>query len=206
MAAIGQTEPSERRQAVREFKKAAIRAATRAVLDQSGVDGVTMRAVAGASGFAPGALYAYFPNREAILADVLAQSLGNLAKAVRAACAAESDPAARLRAGANAMLAHYLGNPDDLRLLAAMKPRLAPHQGDDLDRQINGRLIASLVPLANAVTEATGLAGMAANARTVGLFTAIVGVALLAAASRLEVLGFAPDQLVEQAVADLLGK
>jgi hypothetical protein len=44
----------------------------------------------------------------------------------------------------------------------------------------------------------------AANAKTVGLFIAIIGAALLAATSRLELLGFAPSQLVGQATDDLL--
>jgi hypothetical protein len=73
-----------------------------------------------------------------------------------------------------------------------------------LDRQINGRLIASLVPLANAMSDATSLPSEAANAKTVGLFIAIIGAALLAATSRLELLGFAPSQLVGQATDDLL--
>jgi AcrR family transcriptional regulator len=242
MAAIAQTAPGARRLAVREFKKSAIRAAAREVLGREGVEGVTMRAVAAACGFAPGALYAYFPGREAILADLLAQSLATLAKSVRAACAAEGDATAALRAGANTMLAHYLDNADDLRLLASLGSRRPPPPGGEaalrvrlgaqsapggeaalrvrlgapqvrdasgapggeLDRQINGRLIASLVPLANAISDATSLPSEAANAKTVGLFIAIIGAALLAATSRLELLGFAPSQLVGQATDDLL--
>jgi AcrR family transcriptional regulator len=56
-----------RRQRAREDMRLAIIEAAGQIIAESGVDGLTIRAVAGKLGYSPGALYEYFESKEAIL-------------------------------------------------------------------------------------------------------------------------------------------
>src|SRR5271156_3673984 len=78
---------STRRQALHDHKRQAILTAAREVFGRDGLAGTTMRAIAEAAGYVPGAVYAYFPTKEAILDALLVQSLSNLSRSVKAATA-----------------------------------------------------------------------------------------------------------------------
>jgi AcrR family transcriptional regulator len=58
--------PARRQRAREDMRQAIIEAAGR-IIAESGVDGLTIRAVAGKLGYSPGALYDYFDSKEAIL-------------------------------------------------------------------------------------------------------------------------------------------
>ena len=90
-----------RRDAVRDFKRAAILAAAQKIFGKFGLEGATIRAIAQAAGYTAGAVYSYYPTKEAIYADILAQSLVTLRerrrrsragrrRRARASCAARS--------------------------------------------------------------------------------------------------------------------
>src|SRR3954462_4394227 len=88
----------ERRGAVRDFKRAGILAAATDVFAKAGLEGATIRAIAQAAGYTAGAVYAYFPTKEAIYADILAQSLAALRDTIEAAARAAPDDESRVRA------------------------------------------------------------------------------------------------------------
>lgn len=196
-----------RRRALREFKRAAIVAAARRVFAEKGLDGASLRGIAAAAGYTPGAIYFHFPDKEHIYGAILAESLAALAREVRDRAAAERDPAARLRAAARAFFAYYRAHPEELDLSfylhQGLKPRgLAP----ELNRQLNGRLIAVLRVMAEAVTGLGGIGDEQANLETVALTAQLTGVLLLANSGRLKALGFEPDALVEHYLDDLLNR
>lgn len=64
------TGASERRERSRKEMRSAILDAAGEIVAAEGVDGLTIRAVAQAVGYSPGALYEYFDSKEAILASL----------------------------------------------------------------------------------------------------------------------------------------
>ena len=200
-------EAESRRRALREFKRAAIVAAARRVFAEKGLDGASLRGIAAAAGYTPGAIYFHFPDKEHIYGAILAESLTALAHEVRDRAAAERDPAARLRAAARAFFAYYRKHPEELDLSFYL------HQGlkvrgltPEMNRQLNGRLIAVLRVMADAVTALGGVGDEQANLETIALAAQLTGVLLLANSGRLEALGFKPEALVEHYLDDLLSR
>src|SRR5437016_4600545 len=93
---------ADRRQAVSQHKRALILDAARAVFEEEGLEGASLRAIAARAGYTAAALYFHFESKEAIYAEVLRRSLAALGDAVNAAIRAARSPATRLRAAAMA--------------------------------------------------------------------------------------------------------
>lgn len=184
---------------LKAFKRQGILDAARAVFDEQGFAGANMRAIASRAGYAPGTLYLHYAGKEEIYADLLADSLSRLHRAVRD-CAATADTHGVLRAPFD----HYTAHPADLSLGAALL-----HGTDDLpaeiERQMNGRLIAALSLIADAVRAMTGASEPDANLEAINLAAHQTGILLLHRAGRLDMLGFAPDVLVERYIGRLIG-
>jgi AcrR family transcriptional regulator len=196
---------SVRRQALHDHKRQVILAAAREVFTRTGLAGTTMRAIADAAGYVPGAVYAYFETKEAILGELLVQSLGNMNRAVKTAAASADQPGARLSAAAKAFHACYQANRSELDLsLALLHGGRGAGLAPELERQINGRLIAVLQVFAGAIQQASGLAPAEAEREAVALFAEIAGLLLLEASGRLRVLDQDGTALVARAVRKLL--
>jgi AcrR family transcriptional regulator len=198
-------ERTARRKAVRDFKRAAIVDAARRVFAEHGLDGASIRLIARAAGYTPGAIYFYYPGKEHIYGDILSESLAALGRAVKDAAAAATDGEARLRAAARAFFVYYRDHPDELELgfylFQGIRRRgLTP----ELDRQLNGRLIAVLRVLAAAVREFGRLDEEAANLETVATASQLVGILLMDKSGRLKTLGFAGETLVDHALDRLV--
>src|SRR5215470_15906416 len=88
---------SGRRKAVSDLKRGLILDAARKVFEAEGLEGASLRAIAGAAGYTPAALYFHFESKEAIYAEVLRNSLTNLGLAVTRAVSRAKAPADRLR-------------------------------------------------------------------------------------------------------------
>lgn len=88
------------------------------LLDESGEEAVTLRAVARRAGIAAPSIYAHFPDRQSIVLAVVQQALTELTEHLRAAAAAPADdPVAGLRAVCAAYLAFAGLHPQRYRLL-----------------------------------------------------------------------------------------
>src|SRR5689334_25425835 len=98
---------ADRRKAVSELKRGLILDAGREVFEAEGLDGASLRAIAGAAGYTPAALYFHFDSKEAIYAEVLRLSLANLAAAVGRATVRSKTAKDRLRAAAMAFFRYY---------------------------------------------------------------------------------------------------
>jgi AcrR family transcriptional regulator len=185
-----------RREALRLFKRAAIRDAARRVFGHDGLEATTMRAIAGEAGYSPGALYSYYPTRDHLLVDLAAQSLGLAAKAVRAGGEAGAGAAVR------ALFDYFAARPAefDLVLTVFQAARGKGGGGGDHERRLTGQLIAALAPLAEGLV-AAGNDPAWANRRGLGLGAEILGLLMLANSGRLAALGFEPDALLEEAVS-----
>jgi AcrR family transcriptional regulator len=177
-----------RREAVRDFKRGRILEAAKRVFHEKGLEGAAMRAIAAEAGYTAGALYSYFPAKEDIYAAILADSLTALARAIREAAAGAGDPAARAQAAARAFYDYYRAQPGELDLGFYLFQGIGPRGlTPALDRQLNGRLIAALNPIAEAVGALGSLDAAAAITETVAALCQIAGVLLLERSGRLKV-------------------
>lgn len=198
---------ASRREAVRAFKRAAILDAAKAVFYEHGLDGASMRTIAAAAGYTVGALYGYYPGKEHIYADILADSLAALGKAVREAAAATPDAKARARAAATAFYAYYRAHPRELDLSLYLYQGIGPRGlTPALDRQLNGRLIAVLKTISDAIEAIDGVAPAAANEATVAAACHMSGVLLMERSGRLKVLGYDPQALVARYLDDMIAR
>ena len=107
------SEVRPRKRAAQERSRATVAAileATARILADDGLDAVTTNAVAGRAGVSVGSLYQYYPNREAILADLLRGKLAALAVAVGDATDEPTFDSA-LRAMLRALARSYIQRP-----------------------------------------------------------------------------------------------
>ena len=128
-------------------------------------------------------------------------------RAVRRAVSDASDPAARVRAGPRAFHDFYRDNPADLELSLYLVQGLRPTGlTPELNRQLNGRLIAVLQVIADAILEAGAPSREEANAESVAAITHMCGALLLDKTGRLGTLGFAGDGLAERYLDELVAR
>jgi len=192
---------------VRDFKRARILGAAKRVFQEKGLEGAAMRAIAAEAGYTAGALYSYFPAKEDLYAAILADSLAALARAIREAAANTADPAARARAAASAFYDYYQSQPGELDLGLYLFQGIGPRGlTPELDRQLNGRLIAALNPIADAVGDLGRLDPAAAVTETVAALCHVCGVLLMERSGRLKVLGQSGPALVARYLDDMTGR
>ena len=178
---------AERRAATRAANRAGILEAARRVAGREGAHGLSLRAVAAEAGYAPAAVYGYFDSRAELVLALAADDLGRLAKSMRETSSEGFAKAAR----------RALSSVERNGALAAAAGSLeADGAGSEAERHFNGKLIAVLTALAEA-------AGRPVRAReeqadVVLTAAALAGLALLARAGRLKVLGFSEDELIER--------
>jgi AcrR family transcriptional regulator len=202
---------SVQRQAASELKRALILDAARKVFEADGLDGASLRAIAGAAGYTPAALYFHFDSKETIYAQVLRDSLVNLGTAVSRATLRARTPADRLFAAAMAFFHYYDDNPRDLDLgfylfRGGMKPR---GLGRERDEMLNAALEAALQPIVDAAI-ALGTRPADAKVLVADIFAHAAGLLLLAHTGRIRMFAASAPALMErfvrQAVANLPGR
>ncbi|MEK9971566.1 MAG: TetR/AcrR family transcriptional regulator, partial [Ferrovibrio sp.] len=178
-----------RREAVRAFKRDAILQAARKIFARDGLEGATLRAIAAEAGIAVGTVYLHYPAKEALYAELLAGSLGELHRHVREAVAkAPTDE--QLMAGALAFYDFYRKRPDDLYLGLYLGQGFKPAGlTPELDRLLNGRMIQGYTVLGDAMRRLAPLEAEALRAETVSLVAAVGGAVMLETTGRLKVLG-----------------
>jgi AcrR family transcriptional regulator len=94
--------------------EAAIRAAATSLFARHGFEGVSMRRLAEEVGVQAGALYRYFPTKQALLADMMATHLRDLLSCWRDAAPGGDDPAAELAAFARFHVRHHIARRDEV--------------------------------------------------------------------------------------------
>lgn len=169
--------------ATREQVREDLRRAARAAFQSRGLAGLTMRAVAEEAGCAVGALYTYFPDKDALVREVAADSLGELGRVVAGAVDAASGPGGAVRAAADAVRQVYGAE----RPAAALLPVLLTPGGvadEEFQRRVTGRLIAALGPIA-ASRRSAGRPPDAANAETLAIASFLFGLVLLESSGQL---------------------
>lgn len=169
----------KRQQALADTRRSLVLQAVRAAIAEGGLESASVREIAARAGYTPGALYAYFPSKQALLAAVLQETLEGARAAAAQAKLSKTSPGTLLHARANAWLAHFFARPGDtgivLHLLASDgsgEPQVA------LVRQLIQDLQTSLEPVAEAL-EGLGCANSRLPSEVAGLLSAALGVLLL---------------------------
>ena len=205
---------ADRQKVQSDQRRAHVLDAARAAFFELGLEGASVRAIAQRAGYTPGAIYSYFPSKEAVYAALLGESLARLNGCVaQAAQGAEGSPgdtpavlAERLRATATAFYDFYADNPRDLDLgfylFQGMQPRgLTP----ELDEQLNTQLRAALAPQ-QACLQALGLDHAQAVAEITALFAHVVGLLVLSHTGRIRMFKLQSRALFDAYLAQLLAR
>jgi AcrR family transcriptional regulator len=115
------TEAPDKKQQRRERQHAAIRdevkAVARAHMARDGAAALSLRAVATDMGLSSAAIYYYFPNRDALITDLIVDSFRALGDAIRAADTPEADIAERVTQAGRAYRAWALAHPAEYALI-----------------------------------------------------------------------------------------
>jgi len=190
-----------RRKAVSDHKRELILDAARKVFEADGLEGASLRAIAGAAGYTPAALYFHFESKEAIYAEVLRGSLADLEQAVNRSVARTKTPVDRLRAAAMAFFRYYSDNPRDLDLgFYLFRGGMKPHGlGKERDDMLNAALESALRPIAEAAL-ALGARREEARASMADIFAHAAGLLLLAHTGRIRMFGASALNLMERFV------
>jgi AcrR family transcriptional regulator len=108
-----------RRERLRVETTAEIKNVALQLMAAGGPDAITLRAIAREMGMTANAIYGYFATRDDLVTTLIGDVSTDLADALDTAWAATSakDPAARIRAWANAFRDWSLGNPQGFRLI-----------------------------------------------------------------------------------------
>ena len=195
---------TERQQAMTDVRRALVLDAARAVFEKLGIEGASIREIARAAGYTPGAIYFYYDSKEAIYGALLAESLERLNDKVAQAGTVVQDAAARLEAKASAWFDFYADNPRELDLgfylVQGMRPR---GLNATLNEQLNSRLRDALQPC-EAALQALGLTGEVALRETTALFAHGVGLLLLKHTGRIRMFGQDATLLFDAYVIGLL--
>lgn len=201
----------------REAKTDAIVRAALRVLADDGIDGLTLQRVAHALGVTTTALYRYFPSKDALLAALQRQAVGELHGALGAALA-EVQPRLAGQEPAVAAIARILAvvrfhrdlprtHPDAHRLVAALLGDTRQLIADDHAAATVPLLLALLADV-RALLDAAAAAGACepgdADARTVVLWATLQGLAQLAKLARLAPRTLAAADLERVAIETLL--
>lgn len=134
-----------------ELRSEAVDAAL-AIYREQGLDGLTMRAVAGHVGVTPMALYRYFTNKSELLGALGETVMGELLDAVRASIAPFERPREQLRAATEAFIAYWEAHPEHYRLVYGEAAR--PDQPLSSPRLNDATVYRDLLAQADAITVA----------------------------------------------------
>jgi AcrR family transcriptional regulator len=169
-------------------------AAAGRTLGARGLAETSLRAVAKAARYSPAALYAYFPNKRALLTSVFAEELGQLSRATRPAPAVPNED--RM---AEAALALYRQCVERWPRLVAGLAGGREDKHSEIGRRVAGRLIGLLRPFAQPEPKMT----QADADRALTLFALILGLAALERSGWLEALDSSGERLARTGIETL---
>lgn len=98
----------------------------RAMVEQEGLDALSLRRLASALGVTAPALYAHFASKDDLLAAVAAAEFGGLVEAIQAATASLEDPVERIVAQSHAYVDHARAHPALIQLMTVFRPGWIP--------------------------------------------------------------------------------
>jgi TetR/AcrR family transcriptional regulator len=182
-----------------EFKRRTILDAATAIFSTKGVKKATMRAIAEEAEVTTGSLYSMFGGKEAIYAELLAESLARLHIYVKEKTAKAKTPSQAVRTAVKAFYDYY-----EPRLFEAQLGVYSINgiQSDDLDKEqaqkLNKALIATLEIFADTIRSAApDLSNKQVRAERDAIFAVLLGVLSLAFTKRASSINTTPDAVLK---------
>lgn len=201
MASASDPEIERRKAAMSAFKRELIREAAKRVFVKVGLHETSVREIAKAAGYTTGAIYAQYASKEDVYADILRESLTDMAHAVEQA-AADAQVGQKGAAALRAWFEYFRDRPAEydlgFYLYGGAKPAGV---GRDLNRELNVRLKRVYAAAADAL-EADGLVKASEkHERAVAGASWMFGVLLMFRTGRLKILSLDVEQLVDECLA-----
>ena len=181
------------------------------LIAEGGIAGLSMTKLAEAASYTPGALYRYFPSKDAILSKLVARILEDVRAAsheAMEALPASASPFARVFALARSYRAFAKAEPHRFGLLATTmaEPRVLLEEHENAE-PVARAMIAAMQPLGEALAAAAAsglLEEGDVQTRTLCLFAMLQGLLQLQKSSRYAPAVLDVDQLIVSGVRGLL--
>lgn len=181
------------------------------LIAEGGIAGLSMGKLADAASYTPGALYRYFPSKDAILSRLVARTVDDVrarSDAAVRALPASASPFARVFALAHSYRAFAKAEPHRFGLLATTmaEPRVLLSESADAE-PVARAMIAAMQPLAESLTLAASselLDEGDVQTRTLCLFAMLHGLLQLQKSARRAPAGLDVDALVTSGVRTML--
>ncbi|MBU9480669.1 TetR/AcrR family transcriptional regulator [Burkholderia multivorans] len=185
-----------RKAALSALRRELIRDAAKRIFVEVGLPGASMREIAKAAGCTTGAIYAQYASKEEVYADILRESLSEMAEAVEAG-AASGKPGRQAEAALRAWYVYFRDRPAEFDLGFYLYGGVHPAGvGKELNRELNVRLKRVYSAVAEAM-EADGLAGPDdKQQRAVAGASWIFGILLMLKTGRLKILAVSIEPLL----------
>lgn len=164
----------------RKEMRDAILSAARSLIEQDGVHGLSMRAVAREIGYSPAALYEYFPSKEKVCCALYFEGAGGLAARMRSALESAGPGAShhqRMRVLAIAYRAYALEQPELYQL--AFGGAVAEFTPDEDELESGKEAFLVLVGAAQSGVESGEFQQMPAEAIALSCWAGVHGFVLL---------------------------
>lgn len=191
-------ETIRRKAALSAFRRELIRDAAKRVFVEVGLPGASVREIAKAAGCTTGAIYAQYTSKEEVYADILRESLSDMAEAVEAG-ARDGRPGRQGQAALRAWFDYFKNHPAEYDLGFYLYGGAQPAGvGTDLNRELNVRLKRVYSVVADAM-EVDGLVE-AADKHQIAVAGAswMFGILLMLKTGRLKILSIEVEELVDQ--------
>ena len=193
-----------RQQLVQSTRQGVVLEAARAVMDQVGLDKASVREIASKAGYTPGALYSFFPSKQALLTALLEAVLAELGASVAQIRPGKASTDQGLLPRVDAWIGHFVRHPRDWELLVHFlhppgQRRLAP----ELASRVHTQLRQSLEPVARAMRE-LGLDEARLDAEMETLLAMAIGLLLAQDNTRLQPPEQSPQALLRAHLVRLL--
>jgi AcrR family transcriptional regulator len=192
-----------RQQVMADARRAMVLAAAKEVFTRVGLERASIREIAKQAGYTPGALYAYFASKQALLAAIQEDLLNRLETFVQQAKLPKGQTDQAVLQKGRAWMAFFISQPRDLELtlfllVGAGNMGMASETSQRLHRQMR----QTLAPLANALA-ALGATAAQAETEMEALLAHGLGLLLAQDPGRLQVAEQSPEALFDRYLQDL---
>ena len=195
-----------RQQAMVDARRAMVLDAAKTVFAKVGLERASMREIAKQAGYTPGALYAYYPSKQALLAALLDDLLRRLQAVVQLAKPAKGRTDAGVVTKGQAWLAFFISQPREMELalsllVGAGTLRVSP----EISRALHVQVRKTLDPVGAALI-AMGVAPRQVELELEALLAQGLGLLLSQDTTRLQSSEQSPEALFASYLQDLEGR
>lgn len=140
----------KRQDAMQQARRTLVLDAARRTFAELGMERSTMREIAKAAGYTPGAIYSYFPSKQALVHALLTQVLDALSQEVLSVKVAKNKPAELMQAQGRAWIGYWCTHAQERMLMLSWLAQNGAAQDEVAQgQQVRQQLLGTLQPVAN---------------------------------------------------------